>query len=697
MKKEKDAPIKRKPQGQVPQQASQEEPLNTPSQRGPIVTRTEMQKAAKQFKDRPARVYEPGQEPGTPDYGRIGPIGPQEVEKAQQICQHYQDGKRQLEERIVTNEQWWRQRQWDLATDGTVNKINAEDPRPISAWMFNSLANKHADIMDNYPTSAVLPREQNDEADAKMITQILPVIMERNGYKRKYSKGQWYKLKHGTNCQWVGWDSSIDNGIGDIDVENVDLLNIWWEPGITDIERSQNVFTANYVDTDDLIAQYPYLADKAGGTGNFTIKQYIEDDTVDNSGKTTVFDWYYKRHVDSREILCFCKFACGQVIFASENVAEYAERGFYDHHKYPFVFDTLFPMEGNLCGFGYIDIMKDPQMYIDKLNQIIMKNALLASKPRYFVREGAGVNEDEFTNMSVDIVHTTGSIDNTKIQPIQVQSVPSFIVQHQQDRIDELKETSGNRDFSQGSTSSGVTAASAIAALQEAGSKLSRDIIANSYMSFTDISYISLELIRQFYDESRFFRITGEGTQGPQYEQYDNTNIKDWNQEKIALDATGQDSSFIGDDVRRVPIFDIKIVAEKENPFNRASQNETAKELFQLGAFNPQMSDQSLIMLDMMQFEGKDQIIEKVEQNQQLIMQMQQMQQQIQQLQEQLGQALKNSDAMEGMITGQPGNTMDTAAAAGVIPPDQSQSTPDGQRLESARETARNMAKQGDR
>ena len=77
-------------------------------------------------------------------------------------------------------------------------------------------------------------------------------------------------------------------------------------------------------------------------------------------------------------------------------------------------------------------------------------------------------------------------------------------------RIEELKEISGNRDLTQGGTTGGVTAASAIAALQEAGSKLSRDMLKSAYRAFAKQCYLIIELMRQFYDEQRVFRITGQ-------------------------------------------------------------------------------------------------------------------------------------------------------------------------------------------
>ena len=190
--------------------------------------------------------------------------------------------------------------------------------------------------------------------------------------------------------------------------------------------------------------------------------------------------------------------------------------------------------------------------------------------------------------------------------------------------------TSGNRDFSQGGTTSGVTAASAIAALQEAGSKLSRDMIKSAYRAFAQECYLVLELIRQFYDEPRTFRITGEGGE-QQFEVFDNTAIRP--------QVQGQD---FGIDLgERVPVFDIRVAAQKKSPFSKISQNELAKELYGAGMFNPEIADQALICLDMMDFEGKDKVVQKVSQNQTLL-------QMVQQLQAQMLQMAQIIDAQNG-------------------------------------------------
>lgn len=96
-------------------------------------------------------------------------------------------------------------------------------------------------------------------------------------------------------------------------------------------------------------------------------------------------DWYYKvRAEDGRTLVHYVKFVGETLLFASEDMDEYADRGFYDHGKYPFVFDALFPEKGTPCGFGYVALCKDPQMYIDKLSQAVLENALRAGKKRWF-------------------------------------------------------------------------------------------------------------------------------------------------------------------------------------------------------------------------------------------------------------------------------------------------------------------------
>lgn len=548
-----------------------------------------------------------------------GVIGPEEVRQAAQVLQKYKEGKANLEQRIIGNEQWYKLLHWgQLRQEG---KAGPGECEPASAWLFNSIANKHADAMDSFPKPNVLPREEGDREDAKMLSSVLPVILERNGFEQTYSDVWWYKLKSGTGVYGVFWNPRLENGLGDIDIRKLDLLNLFWEPGISDIQQSRNLFSVELMDNRTLESRYPQLKGQLGGDV-IDVARYIYDDTVDTSEKTVVVDWYYKTEgADGGKRLHYVKFAGETVLFASENEPEYQDRGFYDHGEYPVVFDTLFLEEGTPAGFGYVDIMRDAQGYIDRLGGAILKNSLVGARPRFFIKDTGAVNEKEFADVSKDFVHVAGQLDDGSLRQITVEPVSSMALNVLQMKIDELKETSGNRDFSQGSTASGVTAASAIAALQEAGSKLSRDMNKSGYRAFQKINYLCIELIRQFYDEPRSFRITGE--QGAEeFAVFDNRRLRPSQTEGVF----GVDTGY------RRPIFDIVVTSQKASPFNTIAQNELAKELFSMGFFNPELSDQALCAVDLMDFEGKELVRRKITQNGTLFQMVQQMQAQMQKM-----------------------------------------------------------------
>lgn len=553
-------------------------------------------------------------------------ITDRDVERGIDLLTKYKDGKSNLENRIVNDELWWELRHWEGIGQSKAKRVDKSgkevtstppEPKPSSAWLFNTIQNKHADAMDNYPEPVVLPRERSDEQSAKTLSQILPVVQEYNHFEQVYSDNWWEKLKHGTAVYGIFWDPQKDNGLGDIEIRDIDLLKLFWEPGITDIQKSRNLFIVDLVDNDLLDSEYPQLKGKQKGKV-VDVKEYIYDDNVDTSDKSVVVDWYYKvKTPDGRTALHYIKFVGSTLLYASENDPEYRERGFYDHGMYPVVLDVMYPEKGTPIGFGYVAICKDPQLYIDKLSANILENAMMATKKRFFVSDTTAINEQEFLDWNRPLVHVNGPLDDGRIQEIVTQPLSDIYVTVAQMKIEEMKDTAANRDVNSGGTTN-VTAAAAIAALQEAGNKASRDMISASYRAYTQINTLCVELMRQFYDLSRSFRITGEGSEY-QFIDFDNTGLQD--------QVTGLDT--MGNPMFRRPVFDLKIKAQKKNPFSRMEQNERAKELYAMGFFAPENAQASLIALDMMDFEGIQTVKEKVMQGQTLLNMVMQMSQQI--------------------------------------------------------------------
>ena len=576
-------------------------------------------------------------------------IGKEQIHQAQLTLQKYKEGKANLEQRIVENEQWYKLRHWEC-----MRKEKTDQVEPSSGWLFNSIANKHADAMDNFPSPNILPREEGDEAEAEMLTSIIPVILEQNEFEETYDNVWDYKLKAGTGIYGVFWDAEKLNGLGDISVCKVDIINLFWESGITDIQKSRNLFHVQLMDNDLLVGMYPQLHGKLSNP-TMDISKYVYDDAVDTNNKSIVVDWYYKKNQGGKTVLHYCKYVGDEVLFATENEPETYPGGWYDHGMYPFVFDPLFSVEGTPCGFGYIDVGKSAQEYIDRGNQAIMQNMLANAKPRHFIRADGEVNEEEYADMTKDFIHVGGNLGQDSIVPVQGKPLNDIYVQVITNKVDELKEVTGNRDISTGGTTSGVTAASAIAAMQEAGSKLSRDSSKASYRAFRKVCLMIIELIRQFYDMPRCFRIMGENG-AAKFVEYSNAGIAPQHQGF----EMGVDMGY------RVPLFDIEITAQKQSPYSKMAQNELALQFYSAGFFNPQMADQALACLDMMDFDRKQFVMQTIAKNGGMYQQMLMMQQQMLTMAQAIDPMMAEQMAVN-IMNGQPtAPVMSAAPAQGV-------------------------------
>lgn len=539
------------------------------------------------------------------------PVDSQRLREFTVILQKYKTGKHSVERRTIAAENWWKLRNQaeERKTSEGLNGFQA-----VSGWLHNVIVSKHADAMEAYPEPSILPREAGDRQEASVLSKIIPVILEQNEFEKTYSDAMWQKLKTGTGVYKVYWDPEKLNGLGDIAIERVDLLNLFWEPGTEDIQNSPYFFHTRLENNRELEETYPQLKGQLKGTG-FLASRFLYDDAVSTEGKSTVVDVYYKRKEQGRSVLHYCKYVGDTVLYSTENIkllrlrsaqGEETEAlpagggGLYEHGLYPFVFDSLFPIEGSPCGYGFIDLCQNSQTQIDMMQTAFIKNTMVGSVPRYFQRVDGAINEEEFLDLNNPIIHVSGNLGQDSLRTVDYRPLSGNYIDMRTSVINELRETSGNTETSVGLVSSGVTAASAIAALQEASGKGSRDATRASYRAYGKIISLCIELIRQFYELPRQFRITGNlGVE--KFIDYSNRGL------------LPQSQSFQGIELGlRLPVFDIKVIPQKSSSYTRLSQNELALQFYQLGFFSPNQADQALACMSMMEFEGKDELMQRI-------------------------------------------------------------------------------------
>lgn len=567
------------------------------------------------------------------------PIGKEQIREAYKTFLEYKREKANLDQRIANNEKMWEMKQWEFMAEPDDKRV-----KPRSGWLVNTILNKHADAMDNYPEANILPRARDDEEVAKILAKVVPTVLENCDFQSVYSDEQWGKLKSGTGTYGVFWNNNLSNGLGDIDIKDIPIPYLFWKGGIRDIQDSPNIFYVTMVEKEQLKKEYPQLDFRGGGELAVEAAELNTNEAIDNSGKAAVVDWYYKKQIEytdlngmirKKTILHYCKFCQEQILFASENEPEYADKGWYAHGKYPFVVDVLYPLVNSVAGFGFIDIIKDDQMFTDKLRQAIIENAVVNAAPRNLVRTDGGINESELNDPGCRTVHTTGNLGENDFRNIPSQPLSGIYESIYFDQIQQMKDTSGNTASSQGQASS-VTSASGIASLQEAAGKLSRDTNLGAYRAYKAVVEMVIELIREFYDETRSFRITGDNGE---YEFIDFDNSM--------MTPVEQGQAFGVDLGSRLPIFDIIVKPQKQSAYSRESQNQTALNLYNMGFFAPNNADSALACLEMMDFEEIQKVKDRVKQNGTLF-------DQVMQLQQMLMQIAPLIDAQNGTnITGQ--------------------------------------------
>ncbi len=577
------------------------------------------------------------------------PYTPQELTA---VLQKYKAGKQSLERRVIAAENWWKLRN-RFEEDKRPCASSAGDFRAVSGWLHNVIVSKHADAMEAYPEPVILPREPDDRAEAELLSAVVPCILEQNAFERTWSDAMWQKLKTGTAAYRVGWDPDKLGGLGDISIERVDLLNLFWEPGIADIQRSKFVFCTHLEDNDELEEEFPQLRGRLRGNP-FTATRFLYDDAVSLDGKSTVVEAYYRRKRAGRTVLHYVKYVgdtvlysteegepcrealplLGEVARSAEGVARVETRaggkresglnpavsfpnwnslntgdpsagltaasspapdGLYAHGRYPFVLDPLFPVEGSPCGYGFVDLCHNNQTAIDLMRSAIIKNTVVGATPRYFQRIDGSVNEEEFADLGRALVHVSGNLGEDSLRQIGFSPLSGVYMDVLNSSIQELRETSGNTETSTGNISSGVTAASAIAALQEASGKGSRDSTRSSYVAYAQIVELCIELIRQFYGLPRSFRIAGRAG-AEEYIRFSNAGLCPRPQPFGAA----------------LPVFDVKVSAQKRNAYSRLSQNELAMELYRMGIFDEGKEQEALSCLRMMEFDGRDELIGRI-------------------------------------------------------------------------------------
>ncbi len=497
------------------------------------------------------------------------------VHQSESIFLQYFEKTRDFRQKCKENENFWRSDHWN----GKPQKPN--EPYPSIPTLFSAIENVHAEIMDNFPEAVLIPYTVNDAPKAKLLSAIVNSTLERCDFAQKYRREMLRLLKHGSCCFSVVWNNSLYSGYGDIDVIPWDIRYFLWDPAYDNIQNGKNVFKFGFYDYEWFREHYPEKYELLNTNDNWK----NEIDPCASTNEILLIERWYKKydHQTDTYTVHMAKIAGGILLESSENNPETAEKGVYTDGLFPFVVIPLYELEDTPVGMGMIDVFKSEQEYIDMLDRAILKNALLSGKIRLLKDTRCNIPKEKLADWNEDVLEGS-DVSERSIRWFQPAPVSPMLQEHLSFKINTLKQDCGQNEFARGEASSTVTAASAIMALQNAASKRTRNIVGRIYDKYIDIIRMILSRAAQFYDNTRAINIS------------DTTEY---------FDPTDFDRVSMYD-------FDVKVHAQKKNPYEIIYNNQIARDLMELNVITPEE------MLKLMSFEGKELIQAYLEQKKQI-------------------------------------------------------------------------------
>ena len=479
--------------------------------------------------------------------------------------------------RLEENERMYLGKHWEDMGGST-------DIQPMTPVIQSTVENLKADLMDNFPEAVIQPESPLDREVAEVINALVRQNHDAMGYRKEYRSLAHDLLVGGYCVQEVGYDPKANRDLGGAFIRYVNSHNILIDPQVTDIQDGRAVFKIMPRTIAWLEQRYPEKQGKFQQDG-YAMK---EDEKLkfDKTKSVLMLEYWWREYRDDRWQVHMALLAGRQLL---EDSRTEKPDGYFSVGEYPFVVTTLYRRKNSALGYGVPDSFGRLQQYSDKLDQIALKNAAMSSHNKLLVTDASGFDAEDLADWARE-VHRGENLSGVTWFPTP--PLPAYIVQAPSLLRQSVKEESGANDFSRGNTASGVTAASAIAALQEMSSKRSRMIAQQMQEAFKDAVRYEIEFEREFNVLPREVLLTVDGEQ------------KTATFESAMLSrrtANGND----------VPIeFFISIKVQRENRWSVAAHNELILQMTQLGVLQPAQATELMV------FEGKEELLGKTRQQQ---------------------------------------------------------------------------------
>jgi len=445
---------------------------------------------------------------------------------------------------------------------------------------FNSCV---ADQMDNMPEALMLPERRELENVSEDLTDVVRFVLAQNGYESLHRRRVEDCFCTGTSVMQVAWDADLDNGRGNVALIRWPIEAFLWDPAAEDLQDGRAVFKVSWHPLSWFAQHYPEKAPFIGSDeaeySDLGMAEAQHGNRQADEARAMLVEYWYRLYDAKlrRYTVNVAYLAGGELLSHAADV--------YAHGMYPFVLDVYTPIEGLPVGDGMIQELAPMMRYVNRYASYIDMNLRMASKGRLLVDRNAGLDKEALLDWESDVVEGD-RIDAGALQWMQTQPFSGLALQQLMQMQSDIKQDSGQNQFSRGETVGGVTAASAISALQEAGGKITRLRTHVFNQGFRQIVWQMMWLISQFYGSRRMLFITGREV--------------DASPERLfGMPISGTVPP---------PPYSVQVQVQRRNPLRQQAQNDLFLQAYRLSAEAGQYFPLSALF-EILHVDGKERIL----------------------------------------------------------------------------------------
>lgn len=387
-----------------------------------------------------------------------------------------------------------------------------------------------SDIIDKPLSTNAKGREPGDQMFADDTMHLLDFILENNQFKAKLTHSEHDRLELGTTVVKVYTDHEALNGRKLPTFEIVSPANFFPDPKWTahyQLQECEFVIHAVPRSLSWIRRAFPKWGKYVKRQVSWSYDPTLDIDTertdevqVITSQKALLIECYMRDEDGD----LFCVHVANGLVLEDSRDNGIKGKELQRRNQFPFEVIICYPRRGTGWGMGDVEYLFPTQDLINDMDDQIRMTARLMGNPQVAIGltgAGKGFDARKWTNKPGLRIPMR---DANSFRVVEASRVSPDVVQRREKAFEEANIISGRPDVNRGNTpGSGVTAASAIIALQQAGQKTVVHKMEMLKQGWRNILYLLYDEVMTHWDEGMWVRVNGSK---PDFKFIDPTKLK---------------------------------------------------------------------------------------------------------------------------------------------------------------------------